>query len=302
MMPASLQGAVRQLKTWKLLGIRAAVRSRIRRRSLAGESERVVGLTVRCPNLTPPRCTRIEKATRGGRLDIDGTKIKANASKHKTMSYGRMRTQADAGYWSEANVGALDAKDLPGPLVTTEIVVGNSLRRGFGDPSDTSGRDVEPVAAILLGLDHRINGLAQHILSAGGRFRIARAAGATGGCVEERHQPANDRWHVGCLRPYEEKGDGGRGPLRDHVAASNVMRDGLREGGSGRFPCLGGGDLDAKARERDAITQSLSFLHLQVDEESKQQVVDDDRSGVGAGPKTMPFAHNWCRLHAGMRS
>jgi len=63
-------------------------------------------------------------------LDIDGTKIKANASKHQTMSYGRMRTQADAGYWSEANVGALEAKDLPGPLVTTEIVVGNSLRRG----------------------------------------------------------------------------------------------------------------------------------------------------------------------------
>ena len=28
-----------------------------------------------------------------GRVAIDGTKIKANASKHKAMSYGRMRTQ-----------------------------------------------------------------------------------------------------------------------------------------------------------------------------------------------------------------
>ena len=120
MMPASPRTAVRQLKIWKLLGIRAAVRSRIRRRSLAGESERVVSLTVRYPNLTPPRYPRIERATRGGRVDIDGTKIKAHASKDKTMSYGRTRTQADAGYWSEANVGALEAKDLPGPLVTTE--------------------------------------------------------------------------------------------------------------------------------------------------------------------------------------
>src|SRR6266850_612613 len=71
MMPASLQGAVGRLKIWKLLGTGAAVRSRLRRCSPAGESERVVGLTVRRPNLTPPPGhAESARATSGGLVGV----------------------------------------------------------------------------------------------------------------------------------------------------------------------------------------------------------------------------------------
>src|SRR5216117_2016147 len=52
-----------------------------------------------------------------GHVALDGTKIKANASKHKAMSYERMKKReasADSGYCSEANLEALEAHSVDG--------------------------------------------------------------------------------------------------------------------------------------------------------------------------------------------
>src|SRR5919109_459253 len=38
-------------------------------------------------------CTGVYSSRKLGRVAIDGTKIKANASKHKAMSYGRMKQE-----------------------------------------------------------------------------------------------------------------------------------------------------------------------------------------------------------------
>mgnify|MGYP001568028708 CR=1 FL=1 len=75
---------------------------------------------------------------------------------------------------------------------------------------------------------------------------------------------------------------------RDKLAA-DVTRDDVCEGG---LPWLGRDAFDGKAHDRETITQSLSFPDLEVDEESKQQVVDDPRSGVRGWPKAPPFAHD----------
>src|SRR3989441_6621731 len=40
---------------------------------------------------------------------------------------------------------------------------------------------------------------------------------------------------------------------------------------SGRFRCLGWGDFGGEAHQRDAITQPLGLLDLEVDQESKQR-------------------------------
>src|SRR5207249_3893942 len=68
--------------------------------------------------------------------------------------------------------------------------------------------------------------------------------------------------------------------------------DHLREGGQGRFRCLGWGDFGGEAHQRDAITQPLGLLDLEVDQESKQQIVDGPPSADGEWPETSPFAHD----------
>src|SRR2546425_8940033 len=82
-----------------------------------------------------------------------------------------------------------------------------------------------------------------------------------------------------------------RSPRCDHVGGANVASSNFGEGGSRRFPCLGRDTVKREAHDRKAIAQSLSFLNFEVDEESKQLIVDDPRSGFGGWPRATPFAH-----------
>ena len=96
---------------------------------------------------------------------------------------------------------------------------------------------------------------------------------------------------MGCFGVNEEQGEGSWSPRRHHVGSANVAGSDFSERGRRRFPRLSG-DLDGEAHERDAITQALSLLDLKVDEKSKQQLVDDPRSGFAGWPQATPFAHD----------
>src|SRR5439155_20445664 len=85
-------------------------------------------------------------------------------------------------------------------------------------------------------------------------------------------------------------GEGGRRPRRHHVGGANVASRDLGERGHRRLPSLSW-RLEGEAHEGEAIAESLSLLDLEVDEESKEQVVDDPRSGV-RGWVEAPFTHD----------
>ena len=101
------------------------------------------------------RVARELGAPRVGRVALDGTKIKANASKHKAMSYGRMR-QREAQLREEIGrlieQGALlDAILEPAEDATAEVSVTSgepdASERAISPPSGSASRPAVTSAA-----------------------------------------------------------------------------------------------------------------------------------------------------------
>ena len=104
---------------------------------------------------------------------------------------------------------------------------------------------------MLAGPDHRIDGLTQHVISVGGGLRVAGGTRTPGDGLEERCEPPEDRWEVGCLRVDEKQGQGGRRQRRHQIGGANVAS---RNVGERQFPCLERGDVEGEANDREAIT------------------------------------------------
>src|SRR5204862_273498 len=95
-----------------------------------------------------------------GHVALDGTKVKANASKHKAMSYERMREQerrlktevqawldragaADAGYCSERNLEVIERRGVRGYVAT------GGHRHGTSSPTSAAWQKKGPLVKAM---------------------------------------------------------------------------------------------------------------------------------------------------------
>src|SRR6266705_1612402 len=190
-----------------------------------------------------------------GHVALDGTKVKANASKHKAMSYGRMK-QAEARLAAEvagwlAQAEAADAAASPPPAATTPP---DKAQRNFTDPESRIMKGPDGFVQAYnaqLGVDagsHVI--VAQLVTNAGtdsahfdpllaqvkvNTGRQAAEVSADAGYCSEANLQAADRRHVRAYIATGRQRHGtasvtrpGRGPGGTLVAA---MRRRLQRGG-----------------------------------------------------------------------
>src|SRR5207249_4476177 len=117
--------------------------------------------------------------------------------------------------------------------------------------------------------------LAQHVLGARRRSRIARPPGTPRARLELGSQPVEDQRQVDRFGVHQEQRQPGASPRRHGVCRPEVSRDVLRGRRDDAFFIPSGDALDGEAHERKAVSQSLRLVDLEVDEEREQRRIDE---------------------------